>query len=282
MYKIIIGIVFMILMMSLTSHAEEKLFITDVLAQKQVEAQASFMYEHQTVHFCGKPPSLGTGSQETDVSKSEYSLGVGLGRGFEVGVSIPYAFSDRTETRFDTLPPETMHEKRDGFGDISLGAKYRVFGEKDKPFTLVAGLDVKLDSASEDKGGTGSTDISPFVAASTTVAKGLRPYAAYELTISNHGRADTHKVRFGAEKELNERATINASFQASLHTSSESLSSYEVYSFGITSYICIYRNLYAIPMIGFGVASSADLKDVDVHFDSSTGTVLGIGLYYLF
>ena len=257
MYKIIVGIVFMILMMSLTSHAEEKLFITDVLAQKQVEAQATFMYEHQTVFFYGKPPHLVTGSQETNVSKSEYSLGVGLGRGFEVGVSIPYAFSDRTETRFDTLPPETMHEKRDGFGDISLGAKYRVFGEKDKPFTLVAGLDVKLDSASEDKGGTGST-------------------------ISNHGRADTHKVRFGAEKELNERATINASFQASLHTSSESLSSYEVYSFGITSYICIYRNLYAIPMIGFGVASSADLKDVDVHFDSSTGTVLGIGLYYLF
>ncbi len=269
-------------MMSPTSHAEEKLFITDVLAQKEVEARATFVYEHQSVHFYRKPPYLGTANQETDVSNSEYSLGVGLGRGFEVGVSIPYAFSERIKTRFDTFPSEIALDKGDGFGDISLGAKYRVLGENDKPFTLVAGLDIKLDSASEDEGGTGSTDISPFVAASTTVAKGIRPYAAYELTISNHGEADTHNFRLGAEKELNERAALNASFQVSLHTSSESLSSYEVYSFGIASYICIYRNLYTIPMIGFGVASSADLKDVDVHFDSSTGTVLGIGLYYLF
>ncbi len=279
MRKIVSVIIFAALTMWTTSYAEEKLLITDVLEKGEVETKASFQYEHVPEHLDLVDT---TGSRKTDLLRFEYVINMGLGHGLEVGAGIPYAISDRSRVRFHAIGLEPQYSRKSGFGDIEVGAKYRIFDENDKPFALVAGLDIKLETASEGKWGTGSTNVSPFVAASTTVGQSVKPYAAYTATIRNHDKADTHAVILGAEKELNERVAIDSFLKSSFVTSTDRLSSYENYLFVVKSYIHVYRNLYAIPAVGVGVFSSSDRKDVAIHFDSLTEVAVGFSLYYLF
>ncbi|ABQ27789.1 hypothetical protein [Geotalea uraniireducens] len=45
-------------------------------------------------------------------------------------------------------------------GDFSFGGKYRLFDEEKEPFLLVAGLDIKFDTAGGGNAGTQTTDVS--------------------------------------------------------------------------------------------------------------------------
>jgi hypothetical protein len=279
----IMGIVILLAMTWHPCHAEEKLFVTDVLSRQEMEASVSFLYIHDSTDFHRQRPSFLTGNQKNEFFTSKYYLGVGLGHELEIAAWIPHVFFDKIKNRFYSYPePQTFHYRKEGWGDFHLGAKYQVFHEQDKPFMLVAGLETKFDTASEDNGGTGSTDVSPFVAASTTIADDVRPYGVYSFTRRNHGQKDTHSIRLGVEKELDERVGLNGFLEASFHTSSDLLTSYEMYYFGIESYIRLYRNLYVLPGVGMAVNSCADRKDINLHFDSTRGMVMMLSLYHLF
>jgi hypothetical protein len=283
MKKMIVGIVIAIVMMWLPCQAEEKLFVTDILSQREMEARVSFLYLRDSTDFVLRSPSYLSANQKNEFFQSKYYLGVGLGHGLEVAASIPYVFFDNLRNRFYKYPdPETRHYRSDGFGDVELGAKYLVFSEDDKPFTLVACLETKFQTASEDDGGTGSTDISPLVAASITVAQGVRPYVLYSFTERNHGEKDTHSIRLGFEKELDERIGLDAYWEGSFHTSSDLVTSYNTYYFRAESYIRVYGDLYVLPGVGVAVNSCADRKDMDLHFDSTRGMVLMLSFYRLF
>jgi len=283
MKKMIVGIFVGLALTWLPCQAEEKLFVTDVLSKKEIEARMSFLYIHDSTDFHRGSPSFLTGNQKNDFFASEYYLGLGLGHELEVAAWIPYVFFDKLKNRFDSYPdPQTFHYRKDGVGDFHVGAKYRVFDEEDKPFTLVAGLETKFDTASENDGGTGSTDVSPFVAASVTVANGVRPYVVYSFTERNHGKKDTHSIRLGMEKELDERVGLNGFLQGSFHTSSDLVTSYETYQFRVESYIRVYGNLYVLPGVGMAINSCADRKDLDLHFDSTRGMVVMLSFYRLF
>ncbi|MDY6987836.1 MAG: hypothetical protein SWQ30_07235 [Thermodesulfobacteriota bacterium] len=282
MIRIISGLVFAMLLISTTSYGAEKLLITDVLSKREAEAEASFTYAHGSLHFYSPPPISATAKSTLNMSILECSLGLGLGHGFQVEASIPYAFSVRSKAGYYVFPPESIRTRREGFGDIALGAKYQVFSEKERPFTLVAGLSLKLDSASEDRFGTGTTNIAPFIAASAPVGNGLRPYAAYQLTVRNHGERDTHVLGLGAEKELNDRVGLTPFLEVSFNRSTDTLSSYKSYVFGVQSYIRLYRDFYAIPAIGFEIDTPVRRKDIELRFDSSEGIQIGLSLYRLF
>ena len=282
MKSIIVGMVFTVLMMAPTSYAEEKLFITDILEKKEVEIMAAFGYGHISTNFYFGPPAPVSGKTVDDYFWSRYTLNVGLGHGLQVGVSIPYLFSEKAKNRFYTAPVEDTRFDRDGFGDISLLAKYLIFSETEKPFTLVAGLSIKPETASEDDWGTGATSITPGIALSTTVAESIRPYAAYEPTFRNHGKSDTHLVELGVEKELNDRVGLNAFLQAIFSTSSDRISSYDAYGLGLNSYIQIYPDLYVIPEVHFLTEGSADRRDMNAHLHPSRITQVILRFYYLF
>ena len=281
MKRIIVGTIFAMLLMSTTSHAEEKLLITDILEQKEVEIMARFSYVHQSINGDYEPHAPLSRKTTNDVSWLTCVLDVGLGHGFQMGAAIPYAFSDEAETRF-YVPGETTDFETDGFGDLSLRTRYQVFSERDKPFTLVGGLNVKLETASEDDWGLGATHISPYVALSSTIAQDIRPYAIYRATIRNHGQADTHAVTVGMEKELNERVGLDASFEIDLHTSSDRFSGYESYWFMLDTYIRICRDFYVIPGVRFITDTSYKNKELDIHWHQSRTTQVTLALYYLF
>lgn len=277
--KKIVFAALLILAAATTARAEHKLLITDVLEDKEIEAQATFEYSRVQSSFAG-PVNGRTIGNSTD---SRYSLGVGLGHGLEVTASIPYVLSERSKVEFNNPAIEPEYEKKDGFGDFSFGGKYCLLDEKKGPVSLVAGLDIKFDTAGgRNNPGTQTTDVSPYLAASKKLGHHFTPYAAYRATISNHGQADSHVLTLGSENELNETVTIDTRFDATFATATDDLSALETYSLEVASYLQLFHNFYLIPSVAVATGSTAHSKVADVHFGSPFGVRGGLSLYYLY
>ncbi|MDY6836707.1 MAG: hypothetical protein SWH78_01925 [Thermodesulfobacteriota bacterium] len=281
MRQIIAAMVIIFMMMPQISCAEEKLFVTDVLEKRDMEIGVSLSYSHFSDEISSSSDELNA-DRTIDRIGTGYAFNVGLGHGVEMGARTSYLFSERLKIQYPSVPMTTERASAEGFGDIALTGKVLIFDERDKPFTLIAGLDVKLDSAPEDEDGTGTTDIHSSVAASTTLSKGLRPFARYSFVARNHGARDSHEFLFGAEKELNKNVGLQASLEARFHTSSDALSHYESYHLQVQSYIRICHDFYAVPKVAYAIRSSADIRKSDRRFDSATSTGLTFGFYYLF
>ena len=281
MRQIVATIAIAVMMVPHISLAEERLFITDVLDKKQVEAGITCGYRHYSHEISSESEPL-NGDRSIDATYSGFSLNVGLGHGFEVGAWIPYVFSEETKVEFPTVPNRTYRFSADGFGDILLRGKYVIFDESDKPFSLVAGLDLKPDTASEEEVGTGTTNVMYSIAASTTFADDFRPFARYRFVARNHGAGDTHAFNLGAEKELSDGVAIEAYVDAGLHTSSGSFDKSETYEFVVDSYIRIHQNFYAVPAAVYGIGTPTDEKYSDRRRESAYSVKLAFGLYCLF
>ena len=277
MKKTVVAMVGMLLTAT-AAHAEHKLLFTNVLEQKQIEGQARFEYSHTRGNI--DSPVDGSGVRTTNAVESAYSLGFGLGHGLEMTASIPFVFSERAKTEFAAVEPE--YEKRDGFGDVALEAKYRLLGGEEEPFTLVTGLGLKFDSARRKDAGTGTTDVSPFVAASANMGRHYIPYAIYRVTLRNHDVQDTHTLSLGVEKELNPTVTFDAKIDANFNTAARDITANEDFSFELTSYIQVAHNFYLLPSAAYTLATSATDKAGDLRLGPADGLRGGLSLYYLY
>lgn len=280
MRKRIAVMAFCLMMTATAAQAEHKLLITDVLDAKEIEAQASFEYVRRQL----SSDSTESGRVVLNSTVSRYSLGVGLGYGLEVTASIPYVLSERTKVEFNNPAIAPVAGKRDGFGDFSFGAKYSLLDEKKgAPVSLVAGLNVKFDTAGgTNKPGTATTDVSPLLAVCKKVGHHAMPYASYLAVISNHGNPDTHVLSIGSENEINETVTIDARFDAAFFTATDFLSSFETYDLELASYVQLFHNFYLIPSVAVATGSGGHSKGVDLRFDSPFGISTGVSLYYLY
>ena len=270
-----------LLMFAGQAYAEHKLLITDVLDAKQMEAEASFLYSHSSYDFLNRSVPL-SGTVTKNTSGSYYSFDVGLGHGLQVGASIPYLFSDSVKFDYDATPLSSQVNKRDGFGDLAIGAKYRIFDENTMPVTVVTGLDVKLNTASVNGAGTGTTNVSPLFAVSKKIGNGFRPYVAYWPTFRNRGAADTHALFAGLEKGMHKRVTLLAELVAFFNTASDQVRSNETFGGKLEAYLQVYGNFYVLPAVSASFSSSAERKDVNVRLDSSSSINGILSLYYLF
>jgi hypothetical protein len=284
-----------VMLSATAAHAEHKLLITDVLDAKQVEAQARFEYSRITGDAnASESPwymSPKDGSFASSTTESLYSLGVGLGHGLEVTAAVPYLFNERRTVDILTLS-ET--EKHHGIGDFAIEAKYRLLGGEEQRYAVVTGLDVKFDTAGQKKGGTGTTDVSPFIAASTNLGHHFIPYGIYRATIRSHDAADTHTLSAGVEKELNDVVTLDAKIDANFNTATAEVSGFEDFSFELTSYIRVVHNFYLLPTAAYLVSTDANSNNVPLfsriingsHVTGSVKSVdgyrVGCSLYYLF
>ncbi|MDY6989303.1 MAG: transporter [Thermodesulfobacteriota bacterium] len=281
MRRIVAAIAITIILLPCICLGEEKLLITDVLEKGEKEVGVFFSYVHESHEISFERTALNA-DRDYEVMYTSCVFNVGLGHRFEVGAGIPYVFSARTKIEYPTVPTTTSRFSRDGFGDINLGGRYLVFDETEKPFTLVAGLDVKPDTASEDDGGTGTTNVAPYVAASATVAEDIRPFASYIFVARNHGTSDFHKFTVGVEKEFNEDIGLRVFLDADFYTSSDSFGSHENYYLNIGSYIRICNSLYVVPRVRYGILGPSDEKNSDRRWESANNLKLTFGLYCLF
>lgn len=263
-----------------SAHAEHKLLVTDVLDAKQVEAQATFEYFHTTrkVEDAGET----IGKERVRAWESGYFLNVGLCHGLEVDASIPYVFSENESAKIFGLEPE--FGKADGIGDFRFGAKYAlVKPEKEQPFGLVIGTDVKFDTAGTNHNtGTGTTDVSPYIAGSQRANEHLTPYAIYRATLRNNGGEDTHNLALGVEAEVNHTLTFDARFDAVFATGTEVFKASERYSLELASYIQLFHNFYLIPAVTVASGSPVDVKDTEERLGSPKTIAGAVSLYYLF
>lgn len=267
-----------LLMTATAAQAEHKLLVTDVLEPKQVEMQA--LYEYSSFEGNLHDPAVGDGKIRKHASEGNLSVGVGLLHGLEVTASIPYLFHERTTASFAD-GAET--EKKDGFGDFALEGKYRLLGGEEAPFTVVTGLGLKFDTAGTTKGGTGSTDVSPFVAASMHLPRHHTPYAIYRANLkSGAENADVHTLSLGLEKEFNHTITLDAKIDANFNTSSSLATSNQDFVFEISSYIQLAHNFYVLPSAAYLTATDQTVKTTDTRITGQDGYRVGASLYYLF
>lgn len=247
------------LLSALPAHADHRLLVTDVLDAGQFQAEADFAYTHSSNDFDSNvyvmdikngvltPTILKVPGTETrNTFGSTYSLGAGLGHGFQVNVSIPYKFVD--DINNSNSPGNEYRNPRDfwrpdshwdGFGDVTTGLKYRIFAEEKLPLVVTAGLDVKFNTAGTigdinrvvgmDYFLSGSTDISPCLAVSTAIGSDIKPYASYRATLRNNGNNDSHALSIGTQYEVSPSVTLNPSFSATLQTDSSVFHSYQSY-----------------------------------------------------
>lgn len=267
-----------LLMTATAAHAEHKLLITDVLEPKQVEMQA--LYEYSRIEGNLHDPAEGTGKVKNYASEANFSAGVGVLPGLEITASIPYLFSERASVHFASGAGDT--ERRDGIGDFALEGKYRLLGGEEAPFTVVTGLDLKFDTAGINDGGTGTTDVSPFIAGSMNLPHHYTPYAVYRANLRSGDAPNTHTLSLGLEKEINHTFTLDAKIDANFNTSSSLVSSNEDFVFELTSYIQVAHNFYVLPSVAYLTATDQTLRATDTRITGQDGFRVGASLYYLF
>jgi len=271
------------LLMAGTARAEQKLLITDVLDKGQVEAELDLGYSYTKNSFTVHSPNFQEGNVVHRDTFTDFSLGLGLGHNLQVGFSVPYVFTDRFSFEYTNPSGQTYYTKSEGIGDFTINGSYRLLGNNKEPFVLVAGLDVKLDTASTDKEGTGTTDYSPYLAVSTQAARNkLRPYAFCRAVIRNHGAAKDFVLGIGSEYTPYKDFSLVPFANALIRTNSNSIKGYEVYSFGLQSYIRAEKNVYLVPKASYALGSSTSTTDNSQDLGGLEGYTLAVGLYYLF
>ena len=264
-----------------TAQAEHKLLVTDVLEAGEHEVGASLGYAYHHINYRRNDLNA-TASSTLNLLDSNYSFGAGVGHDLEMSIAMPFALKDNVKYEYNTTPPSSRNADRDGWGDLSIQLKYRALGDARKSFALVTALNVKPKTGDKNQYGTGTTDISPYVAISTVIDKDLRPYALYQATFRNHGAENHHIVQAGLEYELNKSFTVRPSMSAKFRTSSETMTPYNSYSGKLDCYIQTFRNLYLIPTVHAGVSTAASTKSGVTDYDRFSNYGGGVGLYYFF
>lgn len=278
-YTVILAL---ITLLSTPAHAEHKLLVTDVLDKGQFEFLASISYAHAQNNFSDKLAIYPSGTAKSDFTSSVLSTSVGLGPGVQFSASIPYIISQKTTYTFDAHPPVSSVSKHEGLGDLEIGAKGLIVGEKTAPVTLVAGLDLKLDMQGPNHGGTGTTNISPFIALSRRVASETRLYAGYTAVMRNHGAADSHTLIAGVEHVVSRRVTAVAEGGLTFWNNSQRVNDTEDFGGALAAYLQLYGNLYLVPSVRVSFRNSYDWKDSRTHYGSTSELGGTMTLYYLF
>jgi hypothetical protein len=280
--KQLIVILSVLALMSATAHAEHKLLVTDVLNKGQSEISAEVSYFHSKYDFSDRSTVNPSGTARTDSTASTFYTATGLGHGLQISASIPYLFSQKTTFDFDTTPPASDVSKRDGLGDLKIGVKYRIVGEETAPVTLVTGLDLKFDMQGTKHGGTGTTNIAPYLALSRKYAPETRLYASYAAVLRNHGAADSHLLVAGVEQGVSRRVTAVAEVVADFLINNDHLKDTEEFGGTLATYLQLYGNLYLIPSVQAFLVNSFDQKDSSTHFGPTRAIGATMRLYYLF
>lgn len=246
MKKISVILGAMLLFAATTASAEHKLLVTDIVDPGHVEAEAAWEFTHFNQDVKG------------NVSEAGFSIGVGLAKNLELDITLPYV-----------LKEAVGEESAKGWGDLTVGAKYRIL--KESPITLTAAFDVEFDTGSKAvSGDEHHITYSPSLAISKNLGHETIPYAFYKAAFNSNG-PDAHTLAIGLEKELNHTVTLDAKFDTTFFVGAEDLT---VYNLDLGAYLQVCKNVYVIPSVGIG----------RLHADGAEATALkgGAALYMLF
>jgi len=250
MKKIALLIGSMLLFAASTASAEHRLLVTDVVDPGHAEAEIAWEFVHYNGDVKGNASELGL------------SLGVGLFKNLELDIALPYVLNEKIEIGDES-------EEVKGWGDLVVGAKYRIL--KESPITLTTSFDVAFDTGSSSVSGEEHSLVySPSVAVSKDLGHETKPYAFYRAMFDSNG-PDAHILAVGVEKELNHLVTLDAKFDTTFYVNAGDL---RTYTFDVGAYFQVCKSFYVIPSLG--------ISRLDADGADATALKAGAALYFIY
>ncbi|GEM_PF-2685241 len=261
--------------------AEHKLLVTDVPEPGHVEARVDVAYSN----LDGK---LGGETVQDEKTAAIAAIGVGVAPGLKLSIALPY-----TMVQHEINMEAGKIIKKDGFGDLTLGARYALTKSLVKlPFDAAVGVDWKTTTASdgEENTGTGRNSYAPYVA----VSKNLHiviPYVKYqpEFVVKQHAGQTNHNLTLGAEIEFGHHYTLDvaAKYTAKGHGVDDAFGKEDVRSANdleleVAPYIEVVKNLYILPKVAYKFMGGRTLVETGEKINKIDEYTLGLGVYYLF
>lgn len=249
--------------------AEHRLLVTSVPEKGQAEARLDVAY------------SKADGDDLKDEkSGAVATVGYGVTDSLKLSASLPYTF--------------VQHEdgvKKDGFGDITLGARYALSKKVKLPFDAALGIDWKTTTAADGEEDMGSkkNNYAPYLAVSKNLHTVI-PYVKYqpEFIAKKHEGQTKHNLTLGAEIEFGHHYTLDvaAKFTANIHgmddTFDKRVKSANDVEFEVAPYIEVAKNLYILPKVAYKVIGDRSEYDGTPVFKNADEYSLALGVYYLF
>jgi len=249
-----------------------QLLQSDVLNPGEVNAE--FMYSF--THLSGR-------NYKTIDRSMDMTFGVGIPGHLELDVTLPYVFRETTDTAVG-------REKRDGVGDLIVGARYSLIQDEKAPLSMAIGLDVKLDTAPSNATGVGTDtiDFSPFISATFNREGKVAPFIAYTATIhastkksssedsdNSSPAPDQHSLTIGAEFELPHHSAAIISGDMTYNEAGE-YRSYRDYTAKLELVLNVTKHVYIIPTVSYLYtnsvkAASPTAVDLAEHRSGSAG-----------
>jgi outer membrane protein OmpA-like peptidoglycan-associated protein len=252
-----------------TACADHKLLITDVVGAKGAEVQTG--YEYSSLR-----PTIVGGRKYSKIDSAFVTTGaVGIGHGFQLDLSL------RQELHNQDLEPSGVAD-HSGAGRVSTGFRYRFNCSQNPQLALLTGIGFTFAGEGHNPvTGDGSTDVSPFVAASYQMGSGYTPYALYRANLREKKWAgNSHEVALGVDKELSKTVTLGIKGAVAFGTGSPESSTTEDASFELNSYLRVAKNFYLIPSVAALQQSRRTIGDI--RQQSVAGIKTGLALYYYF
>lgn len=243
--------------------AEHRLLVTSVPEKGQAEARLDVAYSKAD----------GDGFED-EKSGAVATVGYGVTDSLKLSASLPYTF--------------VQHEdgvKKDGFGDITLGARYALSKKVKLPLDAAIGIDWKTTTASDGEEDMGSkkNNYAPYLAVSKNLHTVI-PYLKYqpEFIAKKHHGQTVHNLTAGAEIEFGHHYTLDVAVKASANGRSEGVKSSNDVEFEVAPYIEVAKNLYILPKVAYKVIGDRSEYDGTPVFKNADEYSLALGAYYLF
>ena len=256
------------------SHAENKLFPTDILEKEQVDISASAQYENYSygLNFSGAK-----GNESSTFTDEKIEIRYGLGANWYIKASTSYTSRGDIKTKWKT-GEQVINNDYEGKNNPYFSATYGIINDTQNPFSL--SISASVSPKTTDTPSSYLATLSGGWKKSET----LKLYSTITTTIFNdRDHADKVDLRVGAFQEVSSNVTIKPYVEYGWYNSTSWGGSSSYYIIGIGSQFQMQKNTYLTAAIANYGVSSLTLKDAPQRVDSTNnGLMLSFGLYHLF
>ena len=252
-----------------SAQAEQTLLITDLLDAGEVKLQTA-------VEFTTLRPTVVDSGAYTKFENAQItSVGVGIGSGMQVDLSFTEVMNSQN------LEPSGVMGHR-GRTALGAGLSYKLPATDVPRLELLTGVGVVFESDGQlhDNGGD-STDVTPFLAASTTLLHGYRPYASYRVHLrAQRWTGTSHEFMVGMDQRLSSRVTVGCKGTLLYEPQTSQTTEAEDGSVEIHTRFTLAKNIFVVPSVA---ALQQSRRTVGEYKQQSvSGVKSAISLYYYF
>lgn len=262
------------------SHAENRLFPTDILQQGEWDVSASVQAESYSYDIRASIfPGGWSGKRSRDSTEESARIRYGLGGDFHIGAQVDYASRWVSRSDYVAPPAHFVNRSQEGRQNPSFWIKHGFVNDPASRLSLSGELRVSPNTT-----GKRSSSFLAQMLAGWKVDDALRLYGTLSGRIYNDFEtADSRSMNIGAYIRVSNSITLIPQIGNTRWMSTDAMSSIRQNHAGLTLQARLMRNTYLLPQVGIFRNSSAHSKDGVFRQDSANnGRSVGLTLYHLF